>query len=121
MSLDVWLISGKEKKTCYHCDSEYYEDVCDFDYNITHNLSTMAGKAGIYQHLWRPEELGISKASELIDPLTVGLADLKGRPDYFKEFNPPNGWGNYDNLVAFVEKYLEACMVSPNAEIGTSK
>lgn len=38
-----------------------YED------SITHNLNKMADCAGIYQHLWRPEEIGIScKAQDLI-------------------------------------------------------
>src|SRR6266496_3980933 len=41
--------------------------------NITHNLNTMADAAGIYKHLWRPEELGITKAGELIAPLAAGL------------------------------------------------
>ena len=30
--------------------------------NITHNLGKMAEEAGIYKHLWRPEEIGITKA-----------------------------------------------------------
>lgn len=27
--------------------------------NITHNLGRMADEAGIYKHLWRPEEIGM--------------------------------------------------------------
>ena len=30
--------------------------------NITHNLNTMADEAGIYKHLWRPDEIKITKA-----------------------------------------------------------
>jgi hypothetical protein len=30
--------------------------------NYTHNVVDMAEAAGIYKHVWRPEELGIAKA-----------------------------------------------------------
>jgi hypothetical protein len=85
--------------------------------NITANLSMMANEAGLYQCLWRPDELGITKAAELIEPLRTGLALLKSDPDRFSKLNSPNGWGNYDNLVSFVEKYLAACKSDPDAEV----
>lgn len=47
-----------------------------FGSNITHNLGEMAEEAGIYKHLWRPEEIGITKADQLIAPLREGLARL---------------------------------------------
>jgi len=86
-----------------------------FEYNITHNLTTMAdavkidNKTTLHQYLWRPDELGITTAKELIKPLKIGLKKLKAKPDKYKAFNPENGWGNYENLVTFVEKYLDAC------------
>lgn len=92
-----------------------------FSYNITHNLNEMAEAVGIYQHLWRPEELGITKASELIKPLTNGLALLENDPIRFKAFNPENGWGDYENLVKFVRSYLAACKQYPEAEIYVSR
>lgn len=85
--------------------------------NITHNLNTMAENAGIYKHLWRPEELNITKASELIEPLREGLHELKTNPEKYKKFNPDNGWGSYDGLVKFVENYLNACYEYPNADV----
>jgi len=78
--------------------------------NITHNMGRMADAAGIYQHIWRPEELNIKTAGELIEPLTAGLARLKADPAHFSQFNPANGWGNYENLVEFVDEYLDACI-----------
>jgi hypothetical protein len=89
--------------------------------NITHNLNTMAGEAGIYKHLWRPEEIGITKARQLIEPLTAGLALLEARPDHFRQFDSPNGWGLYVHFVPFVANYLAACIASPDADVAASR
>lgn len=105
--------------------------------NITHNLGEMAGKAGIYEALWRPhrlkegynipegdhdaeyafEEANPSKANEIISVLEKGLADLKARPKHYEKFNASNGWGMYDNFVPFVEKYLDALKEFPESDI----
>ena len=38
----------------------------------------MAKEADIYQHLWRPDEIGITKAAELIPPIRwVAVAGTK--------------------------------------------
>ncbi|SRR5258706_4505767 len=94
---------------------------CVFSRNITHNLTKMADEAGIYKALWRPEELGITKAHQLIEPLTNGLIKLEGDPDWFAQFNPSSGWGNYDGLVEFVKTYLKACEQYPNADVEISR
>ena len=92
---------------------------CVYRGNITHNLNTMAEEAGIYQHLWRPEEIDITKSGQLIGPLRDGLGLLQSEPDRFKVFNPPNGWGNYEGLVRFVADYLAACERFPDANVRT--
>lgn len=92
-----------------------------YDANITHNLNTMAGEAGIYAHLWRPDEIGITKAAQLIEPLRRGLVLLNTDPERFKLFNPNNGWGNYDGLCNFVARYLAACEAYPDAEVSVSR
>ena len=89
--------------------------------NITHNLNKMANEAGIYEHLWQPDELEITKAKDLIEPLRQGLHNLKSEPERFKKFNPENGWGSYEILIKFVENYLNACYDYPNAEITVSR
>ena len=92
-----------------------------YDSNITHNLGRMAEAAGIYQHLWRPEELGLHLAHDLIGPLERGIALLKSDPARFKAFNAPNGWGLYEHFVPFVQKYLDACRENPDATISVSR
>lgn len=103
MSLDVFL------KTTVYSD------------NITHNLNKMAEAAGIYDVLWRPDENGIWQAQQLIQPLSIGLAQLVSNPDKFKQFNAPNGWGMYENFVPFVSKYLAACVANPEASVSVSR
>lgn len=89
--------------------------------NITHNLNKMAKEAGIYEHLWRPDEINITKAKELIEPLTEGLKKLKEDPEHYEQFNSENGWGLYKNFVPFVEKYLNACIEFPDATVRVSR
>lgn len=89
-----------------------------FSANITHNLNRMASEAGIYDCLWRPDEIGITKARELIDPLEKGLALLRSDPARFEAFNPSNGWGSYKGFVPWVERYLQACVLFPDAKVS---
>lgn len=85
--------------------------------NITHNLTTMAKKAGIYKTMWHPEDIGANKAKDICPLLADGLRRLLSEPDKFKEFNPENGWGDYDGLVDFVFDYSRACGRYPEATI----
>lgn len=81
----------------------------------------MAGEAGIYEHLWRPEELGAKQAKDISEGVEEGLALMKSDPDRFKKFDSPNGWGLYDHFIPWVEKYLVALKEHPNAYIGVSR
>lgn len=125
MSLDVYLKSGKQihKCTCANCGNEHdcEEDKILFEANITHNLNKMAEAAGIYKHLWRPEEMGITKASELIGPLTSAIIDMKNREEYYSQFNASNGWGTYKDFLPWVKQYRDACIENPDANIEASR
>lgn len=92
-----------------------------FSANVTHNLGRMAEQAGIYKHLWRPEEIGITKAWQLIEPLEQGLALMKADPARFETFNATNGWGLYKHLVPWIEGYLAACKKYPEADVSVSR
>lgn len=97
------------------------ETNCVYSHNITHNLGLMAKEAGVYQHLWRPEELSIEVAGDLIIPLQNALEKLTSDPAHFQTFNPANGWGSYEGLVEFVTQYLQACRDNPDATITVSR
>ena len=139
MSLDITLIA-KVRKTYDNINFVEDEETL-YQVNITHNLTEMADKAGIYEALWRPHRLNpnynipeenhkeewdfednnLAKASEIIPLLEKGLELLKKKPAYFKKFNPYNGWGSYDGLVESVEEYLSACKQHPYAIIYTCR
>lgn len=127
MSLDVYLeepIPEADRETPRHCESctckgEEKREV--YWANITHNLGRMAEAAGIYQALWRPEEIGITTAQQLIEPLTKGLALLRSDPKHFEQFNATNGWGLYKHFVPFVAAYLRACEEYPTATVRASR
>jgi hypothetical protein len=102
--------------------SEVNEESDDvFSANITHNLGKMAEEAGIYECLWRPDELGITQAESLIKLLSEGLRKLKRDPERFIPLNPPNGWGSYDDFVPWLERYLIACITYPEAKVSVWK
>jgi len=109
MSLDIWLTVPPTERT--HV----------FDANITHNLSKMAGEAGIYDCLWRAPERGYKRAWQLIEPLQRALELMKENPERFKKFDAPNGWGTYIDFVPWLERLLAACMVHPEAMIEISR
>jgi len=92
-----------------------------FNANITHNLTKMAEEAGIYKHVWRPEEIGITKAAQLIEPLRAGIALMKADRPRFEKYNSENRWGLYENFVPWLEQYLGACEKYPDAEITVSR
>jgi len=120
MSLDIFLT--RKKWVSYDGGKTHtVEDETVYEANITHNLAAMADKAGLYKYLWRPEELGINKAKELVEPLTKGLADMKARPKYYKKFNASNGWGLYKHFVPWIERYLEAAKEYPDANIEVGR
>jgi len=107
MSLDVYLTKVQPTEV--------------YSANITHNLGEMAKAAGIYQHLWHPEDIGMTKAVHLVAPLRSALDWLKGSPAYFEKYNPKNGLGTYQDFVQFVEKYMMACASHPDAEVKASR
>lgn len=102
MSLDFYLTKDGEEV---------------FHRNITHNLRRMADAAGIYKCLWRPDENGITKASQCVEPLKAGLLLLVTDPVKYETFNAPNGWGMYKHFVPFVTAVLQACCTYPDADV----
>lgn len=107
MSLDVYLTDAHGNEV--------------YSANITHNLNKMAGAAGIYECLWRPDEHGITHARQIIEPLAAGLARLVTEKARFEQFNAPNGWGLWKHFVPWCADYLQACRDNPDALVRVSR
>jgi hypothetical protein len=107
MSLDVDLIDDDGREL--------------YSRNITHNLGKMAREAGIYMILWRPDEIEITHAAQIIEPLEKGLAMLVTQKAKMEKFNSPNGWGMWEHFVPFCADYLQACRDHPSAKIRISR
>lgn len=141
MSLDIYL-----EKECYVTyDKITFErkDEQVFWRNITHNLTEMADKAGIYEALWRPfkllpnysheeelvddeyeydfEENNIVRAKDITEVMKRGLQFMKENKKMLQKLDPDNGWGSYDGLLAAVTEYTEALIDNPEAIITVSR
>lgn len=125
MSLDIYLTEDtKGQFTCPHCGQEF--EVCTgtvevYSANITHNLNKMAEEAGIYRALWRPEENGIKTASDLLSAIEAGVSDMQARPEYYSQYNSPNGWGMYERFVPWLLKLMQACREHPSAKVTVDR
>jgi len=103
------------------------QPVSVFSLNITHNLGKMAGEVQLsngktlYDVLWRPDENDYYTAEDISELLDEGWNILLSDPEKFKQFNPENGWGEYDGLCNFVYEYRNACWDRPSAELRISR
>lgn len=104
MSLDISLTDKETGREVYNT-------------NITHNMGRMASEAGIYKAIWDPEGECIFRAAGVWGDAKEGFADLITRPNHYKQFNPPNGWGDYDSFCEWLIDYMRACREYPNAKV----
>lgn len=102
-----------------------YEDNDYFHINITRNLTKMAEECNVigicnydaesavvtlYDLMWHPKEK-LKVTTPTLDYLTdlIGCyKKLLEEPEFFRQFNPENGWGSYEGLVKKVKAYMEA-------------
>ena len=79
--------------------------------------------AGIYEVLWEPEESGVERAVQLIEPLKNALTRLRSNPEKFRSMNVlfPGRWDTYCEFVPWVEAYLQACEKWPQAKVSVWK
>ena len=98
-------------------------------FNYTHNLGQMASQVQwgpektdtLYMLLWRPEELQITQAGGMIIALEESIRILESDPVFYKTFNPPNKWGDYDTFLGFCKEVLKCCKENPDAEVEASR
>lgn len=104
MSADYWL------EDLQGCDPEHP----GHHYNVTYNLREMLRAAGLPE--WRA--LDGAPAVEAAGMLAKVAETLPADPARFKALDPPNGWGDYDGALRFVESFALGCALHPEARIG---
>lgn len=104
-----------------------YEDNEYFHINITHNLTEMADQCEVtgscdynlnkensfitlYDLLWHPKDnLNIEVPTlDYFNDVVACYRKLLENPDFFKQYNPANGWGSYEGLVKKTKEFIAA-------------
>lgn len=83
------------------------------DLTPTYNLAEMFTNAlngSIRQFDGKP-------ASEARIILEAGLNSMLDNPKHYKQWNPPNGWGDYAGACWVIETLLTACKKHPLATV----
>lgn len=88
------------------------------DMNITHNLTPMWKKAGIYDALYNSEH---REAKDVLPVLMDGLADMIANPKEYSKLNSPNGWGLYENAVPWLSELIIGFKNNPEGVIEVSR
>jgi hypothetical protein len=97
------------------------ERVIFFRKSVTHNLVPMAKACGCYTYVWRPEEVGIHFAYQMLHMLRSAIKYASSNPKILSEHNPYNDWGNYDVFLMFLQDYLKGCERYPATRIHISR
>lgn len=92
-----------------------------FSARITHDLNAMARAANLYWPIWEPSKVPIGMVEELTPLLQRGLSKLLAKPDKFKGFEAKDGAWTYEQFVAFVRQYLDACVKHPAGKIKVTR
>ena len=99
-----------------HIHEYEYTDEDYWHGNITHNMCGMAREVPIdgteltlYDLLWQPDEHGFKLAGDAgyRGDVLIGFIYLREHRNDLIQFNPENGWGNYDLLLAFTLDFLQ--------------
>ena len=108
-------------------EEKTYEDNEYFHINLTHNLTKMArqcsiigtcnynsdsGTLTLYDLLWHPKDnLGIEVPNEdYLQDVLQCCRKLREYPSFFKQYNPENGWGTYEQLLNRTREYAKALL-----------
>jgi len=81
----------------------------------------MATALGIHEQIWKPDSVGITTANQVIPHLEEAIRKMKDNPEFYRAFDSPNGFGKYDDFLAWLEEYLVACNKYPNATVTASR
>lgn len=110
MSYDVEI-----SQKCPHCGH-----VDAFDWSPTYNLREMFVAAFGGEGL---RGFDGKTGGELVPMLERALLDMEKRPNWYRQFDSPNGWGSFDgdgpgsSIPDCVRAFLAACRRMPDATV----
>jgi hypothetical protein len=103
-----------------------WEDIGEWNY--THNTNKMIGaaveaigkdpgEAHFFEFLGPTWYRALLKMNgrEGAEYLQAIIDELEAKPDTYKEFNPSNGWGNYDSLLSVLKRMQKLGEENPSA------
>lgn len=79
----------------------------------TYNLSEMF-EAALGQPISSLRGMSASKCAPIV---RRAVERMKERPDVYRAYNPPNGWGSYEGAVESLSWLLEQCEAHPKATV----
>ena len=86
--------------------------------NYTGNVCPMWEMADVYEALYDSDKV---EASAIIPILEDGIQDMLAYATDYRKLNPPNGWGDYEGALKFLQRLLGACYLHPKALIHVWK
>lgn len=106
-------------------EEKTYEDNEYFHMNLTHNLTEMASQCRVigtcnydadsaivtlYDLLWHPKDnLKVETPTfDYLEDVMQCYKKLLEKPEFYKQYNPENGWGSYEGLVRNTKKFIIA-------------
>jgi len=89
--------------------------------NITHNLVPMAKAAGLYEVVWRPDELASRQLRDLRPALLAGIDRMVEHAEKLKQLAPSNGWGTYESFMRALHQLLWVANTYPLAYVSPSR
>lgn len=59
--------------------------------------------------------------AEWLPKIRAAIADIEARPDYYKQYEPANGWGHVDTMLAFLKRVESDWAQHPFATVSISR
>jgi hypothetical protein len=59
-------------------------------------------------------------AEELRPFIERGVSMMSEAPEYFRQYNPPNGWGDYEGALEYLRWIAANCVKFPHAFVEVS-
>lgn len=104
MGWSLWLEEGDEA-------------VCERDRGYTHNTNKMIRAAGDGSSPYEWDGMTSAKLATLLD----GIAnELAAKPQIYGQYDPPNGWGNRETLLALLRAIADDCREFPASTVRLS-